>query len=158
MFQIVLYILLWLLVSPAMASEMVPEYEIRICNFLQETVVAWEERVQNVHGWRKMRLRLAPGEQRRIMLEFGTNGRGAGNVSQTFVGVSGRELGGMTLLHHRTFSYPAFIVEELYVRVFGEVSLEEGTAQSILIRVGCAGQQVLCWRLRRESELWFFFF
>lgn len=158
MFHIIFYLLLRLLISPAMASEMVPEYEIRICNVAHETVVAWEERVQNVQGWRKMRLRLAPGEQRKIVLEFGESGRGNGNISQTFVGVSGRELGGMTLLHHRTFSYPAFIVEELYVRVSGEISLEERSTKSILIRVGRAGRQVLCSRSRRESELWFFFY
>ena len=157
MFHTFLLVALLNLMPPTLAADMVREYELRICNVSDESVTAWEEGAQRVLGWRRLRLRMVPGEEVVLILGFRIGGPDAGIVRQRFVGSTGTPLGDVTLLHHRTFSYPAFIIDELYVRASGDVSLGRGEAQSVVVRVGRAGQQVLYARSCRESDLWFFF-
>jgi hypothetical protein len=104
-----------------------------------------------------LRLRIEPGEEVRILLGFETGNPDPGVVEQVYVRDSGERLGRLTLLHMRTFSYPAFIVDELYARTRGQVALVAGEDGNIGVRLGRDGSRVLCLRTFRESELWFFF-
>lgn len=143
--------------SPAQAGEARPSYELCLGNLTGSTVVAWEDRARNVSGWRRLRLRIEPGEEVRILLGFETGNPDPGVVEQVYVRDSGERLGRLTLLHMRTFSYPAFIVDELYARTRGQVALVAGEDGNIGVRLGRDGSRVLCLRTFRESELWFFF-
>ncbi len=143
--------------SPLGVTEFRRDYELRIENMTGHTVVGWEKRVHGVAGWRQLRLRIEPGEEIRVVLGFTVGPPPSGAVEQIYVRESGKSLGALALLHLRTFNYPAFIIDELYARSRGQVALAAGENGEILVRIGQKGAHVLCSRMCRESDLWYFF-